>query len=397
MRISMLGWQGRLVALILTVVLTAVGLGCGSTPPTSAAPSTPTSPSPSPSATVTAVTVSGSVALEAVTQTSQLTATARLSDGTSQAITPLATWESSNPAVVVVSSSGLVTVRGFGGAEVRATYQGVNGTAPVVVAPPVGGTILRFDVAPDVPAAELAVIKDGISKGQAFLAAEAGGDIPVDTQLRITVKVVATGLGNQDLGGGGSCCTGLDPSGARPFFDVRHPHWDIRQRPGISTWSIQANKEKTAAHEYAHGWAWSLGGLTQFSQPLGDWLNEGLAEYLAYAAMIRTGEMRAADVDAFMLSSAVVTGQAARCLASLENSNNSGAGLWPGHIGFVAVKALVARSPNGVLSLRILNQEIGMGRTFDQAFERAFGTSKREFYDAFPAYVASLGGPRTCS
>lgn len=372
-------------------------MGCGSTPSPSTAASTPTAPSATASVTVTTVTISGSAALVAVTQTSQLTATARLSDGASQNITSQAAWESSNPAVVVVSSSGLVTARGFGGAEVRATYQGVSGTTAVMVTPPEGGTILKYDVAPEVPAQELVAIKEGIAKGQTFLNAEVGGDIPVDTQLRITVKVVATGLGNQDRGGGGACCTALDPSGARPFFDVRHPHWDISRPPGIATWSIQSNKEKTAAHEYAHAWAWSLGGITNFSQPLGDWLNEGLAEYLAYAAMTRTGQMRAADVDAFMLSSAIVTGQAARCLASLENSNNAGAGLWPGHIGFVAVKALVARSPNGVLSLRVVNQEVGLGRTFDQAFERAFGISKREFYETFPAYVASLGGPRTCS
>ena len=139
---------------------------------------------------------------------------------------------------------------------------------------------------------------------------ELGGDFPVNTQLDITVKVVATGLGNQEPGGGGACCTGLDPSGPRPFFDVKHPHWDIAGPPGIATWSVQINKEKVAAHEYTHGWQYALGGLSFTSRErLVDWLTEGMAEYVAYATMIRLGDMRPGDVDAFMLSSARVTGQ----------------------------------------------------------------------------------------
>ncbi len=381
----------NLISLLLGAAVVA---GCSGKQANSATPSSPTSPS----ATINAITISGNSSLVAITQTTQLTATASLSSGASQNVTAQATWESSNAGVATVAPSGLVTSRGFGVTDVRATYEGMSGTIAVSVAPPTSGTILKYDVALDVPAGDLAAIRDGISKAQTFLATEVGGDIPVNTQLGITVKVVATGLGNQEPGGGGACCTGLDPTGARPFFDVKHPHWDISRPPGIATWTIQANKEKTAAHEYTHGWAWSLGGLTyQPPRRTVDWFTEGLAEYIAYSTMIRLGQMRAADVDAFMLSSAIVTGQAARCLAYLENSNMAGAGLWPGHIGFIAVKALVARNPMGILSMRVLNQDIGAGMTFDQAFEHAFGVNKQEFYRTFPDYVGSIGGPRSCN
>ena len=244
------------------------------------------------------------------------------------------------------------------------------------------GTLLQYDVAPNVPPRDLELIKEGISIAQGFLASRMGGDIPVNVQLGITVKIVATGMGNQERGGGGACCTGLDESGARPFFDVRHPDWPNQVKP------------RTAAHEYTHGWAWSLGGLNIHWQPLGDWLNEGLAEYLAYEPFIRSGEMRRSDVHAGALSGAIGGGAASRCLEYLETSNMRD-GIWPGHIGYIAVEKLVAESPNGIRSLRIVNQQARHG--LDTAFERAFGTSKREFYDAFPDYLRSIGGPPSCS
>ena len=382
----------RLISLLLGAALVA---GCSGKPATSVTPSSPTSPS----VTVNAITISGSASLVAITQTTQLTVTASLSNGASQNVTAQATWESSNTGVATVAPSGLVTASGFGVTDVRATYQGMSATVSVSVAPPTSGTILRYDVDANVPVGDLAAITAGISNGQTFLAAEVGGDIPVNLQLGITVRVVATGLGNPSPNAGGACCTALDDSGAaRPFFDVKHRDWDISRPPGIATWSIQANKEKTAAHEYTHDWAWSLGGLT-FQPPRRtvDWFSEGLAEYIAYSTMIRLGQMQAANVDAFMLSSAIVTGQAARCLAFLENSNMSGAGLWPGHIGFLAVKALVASNSRGTLSVRVLNQDIGAGMTFDQAFEHAFGLPKSEFYRQFPDYLGSIGGPRSCN
>jgi hypothetical protein len=341
------------------------------------------------------VSITGNASLLAVTQTSQLTATATSSNGSMENVTSRANWETTDVAKVTVSPSGVITAHGFGAAEVRATYQGVSGTIFISIQQPSSGTLLKFDVAADVPSADLDSIKEGIAEAQSFLTSRLGGDIAVNQQLGITVKVVATGLGNQEPGGGGACCTGLDESGARPFFDVRNPGWNITARAN-GPWTITAEHEKTAAHEYTHGWAWSLGGITLHSKPLGDWLNEGIAEYVAYATLVSVGKMRASDADAFELSSAIYSGEASKCLAALENSNMSGTGLWPGHIGQVAVKALVNRSPNGVLSIRIVNENIGRRMTFEQAFENAFGIGKQDFYSSFPDYVASLGGPRSC-
>jgi hypothetical protein len=82
----------------------------------------PTAPS---TATVAAVAVTGGSTTAA---SFQLTAVARMSDGTSRDVTSAAAWESSNPVVAVVSSTGMVTVVGSGELDVRATYQNVVGS-----------------------------------------------------------------------------------------------------------------------------------------------------------------------------------------------------------------------------------------------------------------------------
>ena len=252
------------------------------------------------------------------------------------------------------------------------------------------GTLLQYDVAPNVPPRELELIKEGISRAQGFLASRMGGDIPVYVKRGITVKVVATGMGNQEPWGGGACCTGLAEYGTRPrpFFDVRHPHWPNQ---------TDLQKRQISAHEYTHGWAWSLAGGGDAYHSLGDWLSEGLADYLAYEPFIRSGEIRRSDVYARQLSAAIGSGEASRCLEYLERvyqRPNQTDKLWPGHIGYIAVEKLVAESANGIRSLRIVNQQARHG--FDTAFERAFGTSKREFYDTFPDYLRSIGGPPSC-
>ena len=358
-----------------------------------AARSSPTSPSsiPTPSATVTQVVISGDVALVAIMQTSQLVASAILSNGESRDVTSAAVWESSNTTVATVSPSGLVTARGFGVADIHGTYEEVTGGASVSVVDRGTGTLLQYDVAANVPARELEPIREGISKAQDFLASRVGGDIPVNVQLGITVKVVATGMGNQDRWAGGSCCTGLDETGARPFFDVKSPGWLNRGSP---PWGVDIAKQQIAAHEYVHGWEWSLGGSDLSLNVLGSWLSEGVAEYIASETFISRGEMRRSAVHDQHLRYAMNDGSASRCLESLETAIRH-IGVWPGNIGYIAVERLVAQSPNGIRSLRIVSQEARSGG-LDAAFERAFGISKRAFYDAFPDYLRSIGGPPSC-
>jgi len=58
----------------------------------------------------------------------QFTATAHFSDRGGQDVTKLSTWETSDPGIAVISSSGLLTVLSPGRVTVTATYHGQSGS-----------------------------------------------------------------------------------------------------------------------------------------------------------------------------------------------------------------------------------------------------------------------------
>src|SRR5436853_1414391 len=105
----------RLYSIVLGVFV--VVNACGKSTPV---PTIPTSSA----ATVNGVVVTSATASGA---SFQLTATAKMADGSSRDVTGAATWESSNPLLATVSSTGLVLVLGNGEIDVRATYQNVTG------------------------------------------------------------------------------------------------------------------------------------------------------------------------------------------------------------------------------------------------------------------------------
>jgi hypothetical protein len=117
----------HVVAVVLFAVIAAVS-GCSS----------PAGPSG-----VSSVTITGTTFLTAVGQTSALIATATLSDGTMLNVTTRATWQSSNTVVAAVSRAGIVTVRGFGAADITAAYQGTTGSVSVLAMPPPSAAVIQ--------------------------------------------------------------------------------------------------------------------------------------------------------------------------------------------------------------------------------------------------------------
>jgi hypothetical protein len=100
------------------------------------------------SATVTSVrsiTISGvpqNIVVIGGTST-QLVATASLSDGTMRDVTGRAVWASTNPPTATVSPTGLLAAVHYGGAEIHASLSGVMGRQSVIVIDP-GPTIQHF-------------------------------------------------------------------------------------------------------------------------------------------------------------------------------------------------------------------------------------------------------------
>src|SRR5205823_5796952 len=66
----------------------------------------------------------------------QFAASATMSTGTVQTVTSQASWLSSNPAVAIVTGSGVVTGMGAGTVDIAATYQNVSGLAHLTIASP---------------------------------------------------------------------------------------------------------------------------------------------------------------------------------------------------------------------------------------------------------------------
>jgi hypothetical protein len=91
----------------------------------------PTSPTPR-EPTVTAVTVSGANAVNAGS-TTNMTATAHRSDGSTEEVSSTAVWQSSNPAVATVASGGRVTAVAPGSSVISAGFGGQTGQLPVQV------------------------------------------------------------------------------------------------------------------------------------------------------------------------------------------------------------------------------------------------------------------------
>jgi len=122
----------RAASAIVTVLLVVLTAACSGN--NGSAPS-PTAPTPG----VTAPTTIKSVDISSAFATGnmyQLVATARFSDGTTRIVTTAANWESSNTSVAIVSQTGLVTIVTTGNVDVRATYQGISGSFPLLVGAP---------------------------------------------------------------------------------------------------------------------------------------------------------------------------------------------------------------------------------------------------------------------
>jgi hypothetical protein len=115
-----------LIAALIALMLASAAMACGGGSSSTSSPTTPAAVTvPVVAPTPTTVTVDGSA--PTIGASSQFTATAKYSDGTTTAVTTLGLWQSSSPLVATVSANGLVTGQGAGNTEIRATYLGVTG------------------------------------------------------------------------------------------------------------------------------------------------------------------------------------------------------------------------------------------------------------------------------
>ena len=107
----------KVTALSFVLILGIIAAACGSTT---------TSPT-----TVSSIAITGIA--PAVGATAQFTAIATMSNGTTQDVTSLSAWQSSNTGAATVSSSGVVTGVAEGSTTVQATYLSISGTDAITI------------------------------------------------------------------------------------------------------------------------------------------------------------------------------------------------------------------------------------------------------------------------
>ena len=99
-------------------------------------PTTPSDPPPPPPPVVVSVALTGNVLLTSVGETSQLTLTASLSDGSTQDVTSNGRWIVGDSRVVTVTADGLLTVAGLGRTFVTVSYVSKTAFTRVTATPP---------------------------------------------------------------------------------------------------------------------------------------------------------------------------------------------------------------------------------------------------------------------
>jgi hypothetical protein len=114
---------------MVAVALAAVAIGC------SKSPTAPSETAGGTSFTVIQVTLGGNLSLPEG-GTSQLTASASKSDGTTQDVTSQATWNSSDPTVATVSAAGLLSSLREGATSITAAFGAQTGRATAQVTAP---------------------------------------------------------------------------------------------------------------------------------------------------------------------------------------------------------------------------------------------------------------------
>lgn len=226
---------------------------------------------------------------------------------------------------------------------------------------------MYFTVGAGVDALSIADVHEGLDRVSAYLARAVGGDRSNGATTRIT---------NTDPQ---YCCLahldGID-------INIANGEWVSPRAAAPDTWPADTERTELAAHEYVHVWQGELGGNACMLGPR--WLSEGMAESLAYRALVTDGLIPQANMDTFTRRQ-LLTATTNPTLQQLET-------LWPDSANpysqaYLAVDRLLAA--NGPLPLRAWCQAVGRGDEWHAAFAAAFGQSTDAFYAQFGSFKAS--------
>lgn len=199
-------------------------------------------------------------------------------------------------------------------------------------------------------------VVDGVRFGQAFINTYLGGLIGTAcVESRVDAGRPGTGSANTN-----GFVMLFAESGWRSL-QGSYPSWHLA---------------KVTAHELAHVWQLTFSSFE--SGPI--WLNEGIAEYIGYYAVIDGGIVTPDRLRSWSIADA--TSQSRPALESFERFTPSQVGLSYG-MAQLAVEYLLR--DRGTDALRTYHAGL-RGRSWQDAFLNAFGVSASAFYEEFEAY-----------
>jgi hypothetical protein len=237
---------------------------------------------------------------------------------------------------------------------------------------PVAGIPVELRVQDGVSANELRAIRVGLRSTNRFMGQKLGRTVRLHVEARI-----ARGSGCHPFQQAGAALVGEAESGFM-CIDTTSPAWQwLMLRDPVSA-------SESAGHEYVHVLQGELGCL---HNPRGEryrWLLEGMAEDVAWQALVSAGRVREAGVRRRIRQDGAFDPN----LLSLEAYEREGGRDPEYSLWHFAVERLVARAvADGAapakrpqVALTRFCERVGAGRTWKAAFRRSFGVSVERFY-----------------
>ncbi len=224
---------------------------------------------------------------------------------------------------------------------------------------PVAAEEIQFYVSSSIDADDAMYIREGIRLGQDYVTEEIGAEVETQT---IVNAVPAAPRGNVDL-------IGLSTSHALVLY-TESDGW-LQAAP--------FDRVHVVIHEYMHVVQQELAG-ERSDIPL--WIEEGVAEYVGFQAVIDAGLVSAEDVETYNAAQ-VTFGPVLPPLADVERPRDFQS--QPANVyglSYIAIKQLVGDRPS---SINRYYERLAAGVNWRAAFQSAFRINPSDFYQEFEA------------
>lgn len=197
---------------------------------------------------------------------------------------------------------------------------------------------------------------------------------------------------NQTSNVGGGCCF-AENEGRRTkiFTDIDHEDWARQSLPWLFKRgrAVYWHQIRNGVHEYAHAVQIDQDAVqSNRGNRMPRWLEEGMAEYLAFDAVIRLKATDWRTTHQFQLAASIDSNEMTFPLPAYAPSNSPA---WPGHIGLLVVAGLLDFSGQPPRSLLTYTNLIGRGASHDAALREVYGVGEQELYAHVEAWRQRVG------